>query len=86
MACCFFAEMDIGLGDVEEPEKQLFDCCICGQRAPSTNERLIGLVTLLQPSSGMHFLLVVLFVHPFILKNFWKDLTCEQVCLQVFYD
>jgi len=45
-------EMDIGLGEVEEPEEQLFDCCICSQCTPSTNERLVGLVTLLQPSSG----------------------------------
>ena len=45
--------MDIGLGEVEEPEQQLYDCCICSQHTASTNERLIGLVALLQPSNGV---------------------------------
>ena len=53
-------EMDIGLGEMEEPQQQLFDCCICSQCTPSTNERLVGLVTLLQPSNGMLHLAHVL--------------------------
>ena len=55
-------EMDIGLGDMDEPQQQLFDCCICSQCTPSTSERLVGLVTLLQPSSGMLYLACILFV------------------------
>jgi len=45
--------MDIGAGEVEEPQQELFDCLICSQCTPSTNDRLVGLVALLQPSSGM---------------------------------
>ena len=45
--------MDVGLGETEEPQQELFDCLICNQCTPSTNERLVGLVALLQPSNGM---------------------------------
>jgi len=54
--------MEIGLGDVEEPEQQLFDCCICSQCTPSTDERLVGLVTLLQPSNGIFSLMATIAV------------------------
>ena len=52
-------EMDIGVGESEEPEQELFDCLICSQCTPSTNERLVGLVALLQPSNGI----ILYFLH-----------------------
>jgi hypothetical protein len=36
-----------------EPE-EVYDCCICRLSSPSTPERPIGVVTLLQPTSGKH--------------------------------
>jgi len=51
--------MDIGVGESEEPEQELFDCLICSQCTPSTNERLVGLVALLQPSNGI----ILYFLH-----------------------
>jgi len=51
--------MEVGLAEVKEPEQQLFDCCICSQCTSSTNERLIGLVTLLQPSSGRSYIQLI---------------------------
>ena len=35
--------------------EQTYDCCICNQSSPSTAERPIGLVTLLQTTSGTFF-------------------------------
>jgi len=58
----YVVEMDIGLGDMDEPQQQLFDCCICSQCTPSTSERLVGLVTLLQPSSGTLYMACILLV------------------------
>lgn len=46
------AAMDLGASDVMESEV-LYDCVICGQSGPSTEERPIGLVVLLQASSGL---------------------------------
>ena len=66
----YVVEMDIGLGDIDEPQQQLFDCCICSQCTPSTNERLVGLVTLLQPSSGMLHLVCFLSVTLYIFGKF----------------
>jgi len=53
-------DMEVGLGEAEEPQQQLFDCCICSQCTPSTDERLVGLVTLLQPSNGTLYQLHIL--------------------------
>ena len=36
-------------------EDVLYDCVICGQSTPSTAEKTIGLVVLLQASSGKIF-------------------------------
>lgn len=44
------AAMDLGSSEVMESEV-LYDCVICGQSGPSTEERPIGLVVLLQASS-----------------------------------
>jgi len=33
------------------PTERLYDCCICYESTPSTEERLVGLVVLLQPTS-----------------------------------
>lgn len=46
------AAMDLGASEVMESEV-LYDCVICGQSGPSTEERPIGLVVLLQASSGL---------------------------------
>lgn len=43
--------MDVGASDVMESEV-LYDCVICGQSGPSTEDRPTGLVVLLQASSG----------------------------------
>lgn len=34
-------------------QERLYDCCICYESTPSTQDRLVGLVVLLQPTSGM---------------------------------
>uniref|UniRef100_A0A3Q1IYH3 E3 ubiquitin-protein ligase n=1 Tax=Anabas testudineus TaxID=64144 RepID=A0A3Q1IYH3_ANATE len=44
------AAMDLGASEVMESEV-LYDCVICGQSGPSTEDRPIGLVVLLQASS-----------------------------------
>ncbi|XP_056279535.1 E3 ubiquitin-protein ligase ubr3 [Pseudoliparis swirei] len=44
------AAMDLGASEVMESEV-LYDCVICGQSGPSTDDRPIGLVVLLQASS-----------------------------------
>lgn len=57
--CTFFslespdteAAMDLGASEVMESEV-LYDCVICGQSGPSTEDRPTGLVVLLQASSG----------------------------------
>lgn len=58
---CFWAEspeteaaMDLGSSEVMESEV-LYDCVICGQSGPSTEDRPTGLVVLLQASSGVKF-------------------------------
>lgn len=43
--------MDLGTSEVMESEV-LYDCVICGQSGPSTEDRPTGLVVLLQASSG----------------------------------
>lgn len=45
------AAMDFGASEVMESEV-LYDCVICGQSGPSTEDRPFGLVVLLQASSG----------------------------------
>ena len=35
-----------------ELAQEIFDCVICGQSSTSTEDRPVGLVVLLQPSSG----------------------------------
>lgn len=45
------AAMDLGASEVMESEV-LYDCVICGQSGPSTEDRPTGLVVLLQASSG----------------------------------
>lgn len=45
------AAMDLGASEVKESEV-LYDCVICGQSGPSTEDRPTGLVVLLQASSG----------------------------------
>ena len=35
-----------------ESSQEIFDCVICGQSSASTEGRPVGLVVLLQPSSG----------------------------------
>lgn len=45
------AAMDLGSTEVMESEV-LYDCVICGQSGPSTEDRPTGLVVLLQASSG----------------------------------
>lgn len=42
-------------GTLENQHQIEYDCVICGQTMPSTLERPIGLVTLLQASSGIYF-------------------------------
>lgn len=37
----------------EHVSEAIYDCVICGQSGPSTEERPTGLVVLLQASSGM---------------------------------
>ena len=44
--------MDLGSSEVVESEV-LYDCVICGQSGPSTEDRPTGLVVLLQASSGI---------------------------------
>lgn len=46
--------MDLGPSEVMESEV-LYDCVICGQSGPSTEDRPTGLVVLLQASSGTTF-------------------------------
>ena len=48
--------MDLGLAEVMDSEV-LYDCVICGQSGPSTEDRPTGLVVLLQASSGILILL-----------------------------
>lgn len=43
--------MEVGATEVVESEV-FYDCVICGQSGPSTEDRPIGLVVLLQASSG----------------------------------
>ena len=38
--------------DTTEQEEVLYDCVICNQSTPSTAEKTVGLVVLLQASSG----------------------------------
>lgn len=45
------AAMEVGATEVVESEV-FYDCVICGQSGPSTEDRPIGLVVLLQASSG----------------------------------
>lgn len=45
------AAMDLGASEVMVSEV-LYDCVICGQSGPSTEDRPTGLVVLLQASSG----------------------------------
>lgn len=45
------AAMDLGASEAMESEV-LYDCVICGQSGPSTEDRPFGLVVLLQASSG----------------------------------
>lgn len=45
------AAMDFAASEVMESEV-LYDCVICGQSGPSTDDRPFGLVVLLQASSG----------------------------------
>lgn len=40
--------------DETSEQQKLYDCCICQVTGPATNERPIGIVTLLQPTSGKH--------------------------------
>lgn len=51
------AAMDLGASEVMESEV-LYDCVICGQSGPSTEDRPTGLVVLLQASSGIVYPLV----------------------------
>jgi len=44
--------MDVGSAEPLESEV-LYDCVICGQSGPSTEDRPTGLVVLLQASSGI---------------------------------
>lgn len=46
------AAMDLGASEVMESEV-LYDCVICGQSGPSTEDQPTGLVVLLQASSGI---------------------------------
>lgn len=52
------AAMDLGASEVMESEV-LYDCVICGQSGPSTEDRPTGLVVLLQASSGMAFISIL---------------------------
>ena len=54
----------------KETTEELFDCVICGQASTSTEDRPIGLVTLLQPSAGEQT----------ILKKKKKKKTVETFC------
>lgn len=47
--------MDIGSSERQDSET-VYDCVICGQSGPSTEERPTGLVVLLQASSGNYFI------------------------------
>lgn len=49
------AAMDLGSSEVMESETH-YDCVICGQSGPSTEDRPTGLVVLLQATSGISFL------------------------------
>jgi len=44
----------------------MYDCVICNQATPSTDDRPLGLVALLQPTSGQysHGGLIVCVYHP----------------------
>lgn len=46
------AVMDVGSSEPLDSEV-LYDCVICGQSGPSTEDRPTGLVVLLQASSGI---------------------------------
>lgn len=46
------AVMDVGSAEPLDSEV-LYDCVICGQSGPSTEDRPTGLVVLLQASSGI---------------------------------
>ena len=53
------ADMDLSDSATEEETAsatsdvdEVFDCVICNQQTPSTQDRPIGLVALLQPTSG----------------------------------
>lgn len=54
------AAMDLGASEVMESEV-LYDCVICGQSGPSTEDRPTGLVVLLQASSGIVIPSILLF-------------------------
>lgn len=56
------AAMDLGASEVMESEI-LYDCVICGQSGPSTEDRPTGLVVLLQASSGNSFASNFIFQH-----------------------
>ena len=45
---------DMGDGENIEDDTVLYDCVICGQSTPSTADKTVGLVVLLQASSGKH--------------------------------
>ena len=44
--------MEVDAGTVPETKVEMFDCVICRQSSPSTEEAPVGLVVLLQSSTG----------------------------------
>lgn len=48
----FSVALDAADGMPSEKAEDFLDCVICGQASTSTEDRPIGLVTLLQPSAG----------------------------------
>ena len=51
-------------GAASAAEKQMYDCVICNQATPSTDDRPLGLVALLQPTSGQYSLGGSIVYHP----------------------
>ena len=69
------AAMDLGASEVMESEV-LYDCVICGQSGPSTEDRPTGLVVLLQASSGTACPSILLFHSQILQRITYTSVPC----------
>lgn len=51
--------MEVDASDIQEIKGEIFDCVICRQSSQSTEDAPVGLVVLLQSSSGIVLLIKI---------------------------